>query len=320
MRDVGLCPRAAHGARVHRRRRGARADPEHLRPGLHPGLRHPGAVLPRPRHHGPSSSSSWRGSPSTPSSASGAAGRATSAASRPRSTGAPRSSWPGRWCPLLIVVVLFLVTARYIYGIERRAMPPGALEVTVVGHQWWWEIRYPGARDRHRQRAARPGERPGEPDADLPHAPVRRRGPQLLGAPAGGEDGRHPEQDEPRVDRSADTRAPTSASAPSTAALQHAWMLLRVVVHPRDEFDRWVAAQQAPARDDPAVRAGSRALPLARLHQLPHGARHARQRRVRAGPHASDEPAHPRGRGRAAIPRRTCARGWTTRRRSSPGR
>ena len=38
--------------------------------------------------------------------------------------------------PLLIVVVLFLVTARYIYGIERRAQPPGALEVTIVGHQW----------------------------------------------------------------------------------------------------------------------------------------------------------------------------------------
>ena len=45
--------------------------------------------------------------------------------------------------PLLIVVVLFLATARYIYGIERRAAPPEALEVTVVGHQWWWEIRYP---------------------------------------------------------------------------------------------------------------------------------------------------------------------------------
>jgi cytochrome c oxidase subunit 2 len=33
-------------------------------------------------------------------------------------------------------------------------------------------------------------------------------------------------------------------------------MLLVVVVHPRDEFERWVAAQQAPARDDPAARAG----------------------------------------------------------------
>ena len=45
--------------------------------------------------------------------------------------------------PLLIVVVLFLVTARYIWGLERRAQPPDAHEITVVGHQWWWEIRYP---------------------------------------------------------------------------------------------------------------------------------------------------------------------------------
>ena len=33
--------------------------------------------------------------------------------------------------------------------------------------------------------------------------------------------------------------------------MQHAWMLLLVVVHPRDEFDRWVAAQRAPAREIP---------------------------------------------------------------------
>src|SRR5262249_24519858 len=40
--------------------------------------------------------------------------------------------------------------------------------------------------------------------------------------------------------------------------VQHAWMLLRVVVQPREEFERWVAAQQAPALDDPAARDGPR--------------------------------------------------------------
>jgi cytochrome c oxidase subunit 2 len=39
--------------------------------------------------------------------------------------------------PLLVVVVLFLVTARYIYGIQGQTPPVGALEVTIVGHQWW---------------------------------------------------------------------------------------------------------------------------------------------------------------------------------------
>src|SRR5262249_62134313 len=45
--------------------------------------------------------------------------------------------------PFLIVLVLFLVTARYIWGIERRPQPPDAVEVTIIGNQWWWEIRYP---------------------------------------------------------------------------------------------------------------------------------------------------------------------------------
>jgi cytochrome c oxidase subunit II len=45
--------------------------------------------------------------------------------------------------PILIVVVLFLATARYIFGIEGLEPTPNALQVTVVGHQWWWEIRYP---------------------------------------------------------------------------------------------------------------------------------------------------------------------------------
>src|SRR5207245_3195999 len=38
--------------------------------------------------------------------------------------------------------------------------------------------------------------------------------------------------------------------------VQHAGMLLTVTVHPKDEFDRWVAAQQAVAVDVPEVRTG----------------------------------------------------------------
>jgi len=39
---------------------------------------------------------------------------------------------------------------------------------------------------------------------------------------------------------------------------QHAHMLIRVYVHPRADFDRWVAAQREPAVADPAVAAGRR--------------------------------------------------------------
>ena len=45
--------------------------------------------------------------------------------------------------PILIVFVLILVTSRTIADIQNRKPPPGAVQATVVGHQWWWEIRYP---------------------------------------------------------------------------------------------------------------------------------------------------------------------------------
>jgi cytochrome c oxidase subunit 2 len=43
--------------------------------------------------------------------------------------------------PILIVVVLFPTTARIIFAIQDAPKP--ALDVTVIGHQFWWESRYP---------------------------------------------------------------------------------------------------------------------------------------------------------------------------------
>jgi len=45
--------------------------------------------------------------------------------------------------PILIVVVLFLATARVIFVTQTAAKPSSALDVVVVGHQYWWEYRYP---------------------------------------------------------------------------------------------------------------------------------------------------------------------------------
>ncbi|HSY73613.1 MAG TPA: cytochrome c oxidase subunit II [Alloacidobacterium sp.] len=45
--------------------------------------------------------------------------------------------------PVLIVVVLFLTTARMIFAIQDAPKPKAALSVTVVGHQYWWEFNYP---------------------------------------------------------------------------------------------------------------------------------------------------------------------------------
>jgi cytochrome c oxidase subunit 2 len=153
--------------------------------------------------------------------------------------------------PFLIVVVLFLVTARYIWGIERRTPPPGALEITVVGHQWWWEVRYPKlgvvtANELHVPIASTPTFITLE-SADVIHSFWV---PQLSGKmdviPG-------------KVNRV--WIEPVAAGVylgqcAEYCGLEHALMLLTVVVHPAEEFDRWAAAQRAPARDDPAEQPG----------------------------------------------------------------
>ncbi len=45
--------------------------------------------------------------------------------------------------PILIVVVLFLATARVIHAIQDAPRPAESVEVTAIGHQFWWEFRYP---------------------------------------------------------------------------------------------------------------------------------------------------------------------------------
>src|SRR5262249_28266200 len=45
--------------------------------------------------------------------------------------------------PILIVVVLFMATARVILAVQDAPQPATAIEVTAIGHQYWWEFRYP---------------------------------------------------------------------------------------------------------------------------------------------------------------------------------
>ncbi len=45
--------------------------------------------------------------------------------------------------PILIIVVLFLSTARVLFSVQDAPKPKTALDVVVVGHQFWWEFRYP---------------------------------------------------------------------------------------------------------------------------------------------------------------------------------
>src|SRR5205085_7783925 len=45
--------------------------------------------------------------------------------------------------PLLIVFVLVGVTTRVISTVQDAKAPASAIRATIIGHQFWWEIRYP---------------------------------------------------------------------------------------------------------------------------------------------------------------------------------
>jgi len=157
--------------------------------------------------------------------------------------------------PFLIVLVLFLVTARYIWGIERRPQPPDAVEVTIIGNQWWWEIRYPKLGVVTANELHVPVSDPAQPtptfitleSVDVIHSFWV---PQLAGKMDVIPNKTNHVWIEP-------TRPGTYVGqCAEYCGIQHGLMLLVVVVHPKDEFERWVAAQRTPARDDTAAKRG----------------------------------------------------------------
>ncbi len=93
--------------------------------------------------------SAERAAPGTGHGASGAAGVAPTGAvgggepEPPQLYGSNPIELAWTIVPLLIVFVLGLVTIRTIREVQLTEPPPGSLRVQVIGHQWWWEYRYP---------------------------------------------------------------------------------------------------------------------------------------------------------------------------------
>lgn len=157
--------------------------------------------------------------------------------------------------PFLIVVVLTLTTARVIQEIENAQEPAAALDVQVIGHQWWWEFRYPKL---------------GIVTANELHVPVSQgaeRRPTFLDLRSA--DVVHSFW-VPRLAGKTDL-IPNKINSmwiePERSGLflgqcakycgtQHAKMLLRVYVDTPEEFDRWVAQQRRNAENDPAAAEG----------------------------------------------------------------
>jgi cytochrome c oxidase subunit 2 len=157
--------------------------------------------------------------------------------------------------PVLIVVVMFIATARVIATVQKQ--PDHALQVIAIGHQFWWEYRYPGAEVVTANELHVPVSDPAHPTPTLI---------KLLSA----------DTDHsfwvPRLAGKTDlipNRTNTMWIDPQQTGLylgqcaqycgtQHAKMLLRVYVQSRSDFDRWIQEQSQPAHLSDAASEGRR--------------------------------------------------------------
>jgi cytochrome c oxidase subunit 2 len=159
--------------------------------------------------------------------------------------------------PVLIVAVLFLATARVIHAIQDAPKPATAVDVTAIGHQFWWEFRYPKLGIVTANEMHIPASDPAHPtptflkllSADTNHSFWI---PELAGKT---------DLIPNRVNEMwMDPPRPGIylGQCAQYCGTQHAKMLLRVSVDSPADFDAWVRAQQQTAVRDEKVAAGRR--------------------------------------------------------------
>jgi cytochrome c oxidase subunit II len=159
--------------------------------------------------------------------------------------------------PILIVVVLFLATARVIHAVQDAPEPPGALDVIAIGHQYWWEFRYPKLGIVTANELHIPVSDSGHPrptflellSADTDHSFWV---PELAGKTDLIPD--HPN----KMWMDPQRTGIFLGQCAQYCGVQHAKMLLRVTVDGTADFAAWVHAQQKPAVEAAAAVAGRR--------------------------------------------------------------
>ncbi|HMA35212.1 MAG TPA: cytochrome c oxidase subunit II [Chloroflexia bacterium] len=148
---------------------------------------------------------------------------------------------------LLTVIAVFTFPALRAQEVDTsKAAGGGTPDLIVIGHQWWWEIRYPQA---------------NVVTANELHLPTGR---QLL-VQLEGADVIHSlwiPQLAPKLDNvpghtnwmwlRADRAGTYQGACAEYCGTQHAWMLIRAVAQAPADFDAWLRQQGAPAAAVPA--------------------------------------------------------------------
>jgi cytochrome c oxidase subunit 2 len=166
--------------------------------------------------------------------------------------------------PALIVFVLVLVTARTLWEVNVPPPQPGegdnTLFVTVVGRQWWWEYNYDHyngrelgfttANELHIPAGADGVARPvylSLKSADVAHSFWVPRLAGKTDVIPGRVNNMWFQTDQPGL---------YVGQCAEYCGMQHANMLIRVVVDSPGDFERWLEDEQKPAVEDPAAGAG----------------------------------------------------------------
>ncbi len=140
--------------------------------------------------------------------------------------------------PALILLIVFVFTARTMANIDPNNPPAGSVNVRVIGHQWWWEYQYPDlkivtANDLH------------VPTGEVVNITLESDNvihsfwiPQLSGkmdvVPG------HQNTTWFRAEKAGEYRGQCA----EFCGIQHAHMLFRVIAHNPADFQSWVQQQQ----------------------------------------------------------------------------
>lgn len=140
--------------------------------------------------------------------------------------------------PAFVLTILFVLTLR---ALEPTVAREGALTVQVIGHQWWWEARYPAAGVTTANEIHIPAGRPVRLELASNDVVHNFWVPELLGKfdliPG----------ETHAVWVQADRAGVYQGLCAEYCGVQHAKMRFAIVADPPDRFAAWVARQREPA-------------------------------------------------------------------------
>jgi cytochrome c oxidase subunit 2 len=173
---------------------------------------------------------------------------------RPDVEGEEPAAWGDRFIlftgvvvPAVILTGAFVLTLHEM-SVQARPLGHTRLTISVIGHLWWWEARYPNGAVTANEIHIPVGVpvRFELTTADVIHSFwVPELGPKLDQIPG------HTNQMWLQADRPGRYRGQCS----QFCGLQHAHMIFYVVADPLGAFDAWVAAQAQPAAPPTSVQA-----------------------------------------------------------------